>query len=176
MSTAHGFVCKQLCVSLCCLRLGFFCQCQSGASWHFFTGLPTLSTLYDCAPRVLAPLNTEPLFLLHFFPVVPGSCFGLWQPTWSHRLIRPPFGQRSSRGIWRQNEDNCLRWCQWKRRQRCLSSSSRSLRWCRLLKGLGWGQLLGGGGVHGPCPAPAAFLWHCALQKIHRVVSRQLTP
>ena len=111
-----------------------------------FTGLPTLSTLYDCAPRVPAPLNTEPLLLRRFFPVVPGSCFGLWQPTWSQRLIRPPFGQRSSRGIWRQNEDNCLRWCQWKRRQRCLSSSSRSLRWCRLLKGLGWGQLLGGGG------------------------------
>ena len=36
-----------------------------------FTGLPTLSTLYDCAPRVLAPLNTEPLLLLRFFPVVP---------------------------------------------------------------------------------------------------------
>ena len=105
--------------------------------------------LYDCAPPVLARLNTEPLLLRRFFPVVPGSCFGLWQPTWSQRLIRPPFGQRSSRGIWRQNEDNCLPWCQWKRRQRCLSSSSRSLRWCRLLKGLGWGQLLGGGGCMG---------------------------
>ena len=120
-----------------------------------FTGLPTLSTLYDCAPRVLAPLNTEPLLLRRFFPVVPGSCFGLWQPTWSQRLIRPPFGQRSSRGIRRQNEDkrwsrnlwNCLRWCQWKRRQRWLSSSSRSLRWCRLLKGLGLGSGGGGGGM-----------------------------
>ena len=36
-----------------------------------FAGLPTLSTLYDCAPHVLAPLNTEPLLLLRFFPVVP---------------------------------------------------------------------------------------------------------
>ena len=133
-----------------------------------FAGLHTLSTLYDCAPRVPAPLNTEPLLLLRFFPVVPGSCFALWQPTWFQRLIRPQFGQRSSRGIWRQNEDkrwsrnlwNCLRWCQRRRRQRWLSSSSRSLRWCRLLKGLGWGQLLGGchggwGGGYGPCPAPA---------------------
>ena len=71
----------------------------------------------------------------------------------------------------------------------------RGVWWCRLLKGLGWGQLLGGchggggGGVHGPCPAPAtaapaASVWHCALKKIQScqqaintvvVVSRQLT-
>ena len=134
-----------------------------------FTGLPTLSTLYNCAPGVPAPLNTEPLLLLRFFPVVPGSCFGLWQPTWSQRLIRPPFGQCSSRGIRRQNEGkqwsrnlwNCLRWCQRRRRQRFPSSSSRSrsLRRWRLLKGLGWGQLLGG--CHG-----GRCMGHALLQQL----------
>ena len=40
---------------------------------------------------------------------------------------------------------------------------------------LPWGEVHG----TGPAPAtaaPAASLWHCALKKIHRVVSRQFTP
>ena len=135
------------------------------AMFAIFTELPTLSAFGDCTPGVPLPLDTEPLLLLHFLPVLPGSCFGLWQPTWSQGFGKPPFGQRSSRGIWRQNEDkrgsrnlwNCLRRCQRKRRQRWLSSSSRSLRWCSLLKGLGgapwtlpWGGVGGGAWVM-PC-------------------------
>ena len=75
------------------------------AMFAVFTGLPTLSTFDDCTPGVLLPLDTEPLLLLHFLPAVPGGCFGLWQPTWSQGFGKPQFGQCSSRGIWRQNED-----------------------------------------------------------------------
>ena len=95
------------------------------AMFAVFTGLPTLSTFDDCTPGVLLPLDTEPLLLLHFLPAVPGGCFGLWQPTWSQWFGKPQFGQCSSRGIWRQNEDkwgshnlwNCLRRCQQRRKQ-----------------------------------------------------------
>ena len=50
-----------------------------------------------------------------------------------------------------------------------LGAATRRLPW-------GGGGGGGGGGLPGPCPAPAApaaFLWHCALKKICRVVSRQ---
>ena len=119
--------------------------------------LPTLSALYVCATGVMTPLQDRPPLFLLLLPVVPSGCLGLWLPRWSHRLIKPPFGQCSSWGVlWQDkhkgrscNLRNCVwqAWC--KRRQRQLggwqqSRSNGSLVCYGLLEGLCWGQFLGG--------------------------------
>ena len=142
-----------------------------------FAYLPTLSALYVGATGVMTPLQAQPPLLLLLFPVVPSGCFGFWLPRWSHRLIKPPFGQRSSWGVlWQDkhkrrscNLRNCVwqAWCKWRQRQLGgwqQSWSNRSLVCCGLLECLCWGQFLGG--CHGGRPVTNALLQQLQLQPL----------